>query len=141
MAGTVTVVASLTIEGSGNLKYRSYPTTFQSSVTGNKGPSPGSILASTDGTDVDLSELNQPGFCRFVNQDSANFVTIGIWDPSSGTFYPMLELGPGEIAVVKLSRYLEGEILGTGTGTTGSTNLRIKADAAPCNVLVEAFES
>ena len=94
-----------------------------------------------EGTDVDFSELTIPGLCRLMNLDATNFIEFGIWDPEGGVFYPLGEIGPGKTYTIKLSRNLQEEF-GTGTGTTGAdTNrLRIKADTAACNVLVEAFE-
>ena len=142
MADEASIQVSLQIQGSGNLQYRSYPNQFNADVSGNKGPSPGAFQASVDGTDVDLSELNQPALCRITNLDATNFVTVGIWDSSTSTFYPLMELLPGEFYVVRLSRILGGEIAGTGTSTTQTGNtLRIKANTAACNVVVEAFEA
>lgn len=124
-----------------NLDHRSFPTSFLFDVAGSKGPTPGAITAAVAGTDVDLTELTTPAFCRISNLDTSNFVEYGIWDPEGSTFYPLGEVGPGEFYVIKLSRNLQEEY-GTGTGTTGaSTNrLRIKADTAACNVVVDAFE-
>jgi hypothetical protein len=147
MSNEATIRSSLIIlkdDGSGTtlLQYAGQPTAFQADVTGTFGPTPGAFAASTAGTDVDLTELTTPGLCRIMNQDDTNYVTVGMWDPEGSTFYPMMELLPGETYVFRLSRSIEEEY-STGTGTTGAnTNrLRIKADTAACNVLVEAFEA
>lgn len=123
------------------INYQGKPTVFNADVTGVKGPSPGSVTATVAGTDVDFSELAVPALCRLQNQDATNFVEYGIWDPEGDKFYPLGELLPGETYVLRLSRNLQEEF-GTGTGTTGAdTNrLRLKADTASVNVLVEAFE-
>lgn len=146
MADEATIRSSLQIrkdDGAGlvQLDYRSQPTAFQADVTGVLGPTPGAFVATTAGTDVDLTELTTPGLCRISNLDATNYVTVGIWDPEGNTFYPADEVLPGESYVKRLARDIEEEY-GTGAGTTGAnTNrLRIKANTAACNVLVEAFE-
>lgn len=122
------------------LEYRSLPTTFTANVTGTKGPVPGALAVSTAGTDVDLSELTDPGLCRIMNLDSTNYMEVGIWDGLE--FIPFAEVLPGESYVLRLSRNLRvGPSYGTGTGTTDTGNtLRLKADTASVNALVEAFE-
>lgn len=115
---------------------------YQEDVTGTKGPSPGAIAVSTDGVAVDLSEITTPGWCWFHNQDGTNRVTVGIRDPDSGYFYPMLDLLPGMRYPVYLSQDLLEQYEGTGTGTgTVNNQLWIKAFTAACNVLVEVFEA
>ncbi len=126
------------------LDARPQPTTFTADVSGVKGPTPGSFTASTAGTDVDLSELTTPALCRFMNMDSANFVTYGIWDPTGVIFYPFGEILPGETYVVRLSRDIQQEF---GTGDPGTSvvdtdnKLRFKASVAAVVVTVEAFEA
>lgn len=143
---TATVQANLQVRKvSGSVVQIEYngvgPSSFEVVVTGTQGPVPGAVLVTTEGTDIDLSELTTPGLCEIHNQDDTNFVTVGIWDPEGSKFYPMDEVGPGEKYPKKLSRDLQEEF-GTGTGTTGAdTNrLRIKADTDPCVVYVGAFE-
>jgi hypothetical protein len=140
MANEARVNSSLTI-ASGSNKYQNQPTSFSADVSVFKGPSPGAFTASLLGTDVDLSELDVPGLCVFKNLDATNYVTIGLRDPETSKFYPLIELLPTEQYTVRLSRLLGWET-GTGTGTEGSeTNvLCVRADTAPCNVSVEAFE-
>ncbi len=123
------------------IEYTSKPTAFDIIVAGTKGPVPGAITVTTAGVDVDFSELTTPGYCRLFNHDATNFYEYGIWDPEGNTFYPLGEVGPGESYVLKLSRNMQEEFE-TGTGTSGAnTNrLRLKADTAPVEGLVEAFE-
>jgi hypothetical protein len=124
-----------------NLRYQSQPTAFAADVTGRKGPTPGAITAPVGGKAVDLGELITPGLCRLMNVDSTNYVEVGIWDPGTDVFYPLVELLPGESFVIRLSRNIQEEYVGTGTGTTGPGNrLFVKANFADCVVLVEAFE-
>lgn len=140
MADEAIVRSSLQIKA-GNVNYQSQPTAFKADVTGRKGPVPGAIAVSTDGTDVDFGELTTPGLCRIQNLDPTNFVEYGIWEPATSTLYPLGELLPGETYILRLSRNLQEEYLGTGTGTSAPTNrLRFKANTAACNVVVEAFE-
>lgn len=123
------------------VSYQSRPGAFVADVAGAKGPVPGAFTATLAGTDVDFSELTQPGLALFKNLDPTNFVTWGVWDPDTSKFYPVADILPGEFYPIRLSRLLSGE-LGTGAGTTGpNTNtLRFKADTAPLDVSVEAFE-
>ena len=144
MANEATIRSSLQIQ-QGEVDYSSRPAAFTATVTGSKGPTPGAVLCSTAGTDIDLTELTTPSLCRIQNLDAANRVEVGIWDPETSKFYPLLELLAGESYVVRLCRLLGWEYgtgTGAGTGTTGpNTNrLRIRANTAACNVLVEAFE-
>jgi len=140
MSDEAQIRASLQIN-SGNLSYQSQPTAFNADVAGSKGPVPGAFAATVEGTDIDLSELTTPGLCRVQNLDDTNFVTVGVWDVSATEFYPLLELLPGETFVFRLSRHVGAEVEAPGTGTyAGATNLRVRADTAACNVLVEAFE-
>lgn len=140
MANEARVTAGLQIIA-GNINYLSQPSAFLATVTGRKGPTPGSISVAVLGTDVDLSQLTQPGLCILHNQDPTNFVTYGIRDPETNRFYPLGELLPGEIYPLRLSRDIQEEY-GTGTGTvTAATNkLHLRANTAACNVLVGAFE-
>ena len=113
-------------------------------MSGQKGPTPGAVTALTTGTIVNLGELVVPGFVRLasLDDDTDNYVEWGIYDPQTNVFYPLGELGAGEVCVFKFSRNLLEEYIGTGTGTTGPTNqFMVKAAAASADVLVEAFEA
>lgn len=136
MANEARVNSSLQIN-KGNLQFRSNPTTFQATITGAKGPVPGAITAAVLGTNVNFSELTTPGLCRITNLDAINFVTFGVYDGTS--FYPLGEILPGEFYVLRLSRDLNEEYIGTGTNADAN-QFRVVANTAACNVLVEAFE-
>ncbi len=141
MADEAQIRTSLQVK-SGNLTYQSQPTAFNADMDSAKGPTPGAFSASVAGTDVNLSQLVRPGLCRIMNLDEDNFVHVGIWSPDAHLFFPLMELLPGETYVLRLSRDLGDEYLGAGTGTGAPPNtLRVKADTAACNVLVEAFEA
>lgn len=124
------------------IEYSPRPTAFNFDVAGAKGPVPGAFTAEfPGGTDVDFSELTQPGMCRIANLDSTNFVTWGAYDPENQLFFPIGEILPGEFYPIRLSRLLAWEF-GTGAGTVGpeTNRLRIRPSVADCEVLVEAFE-
>ena len=116
-------------------------TTFTADVTGIKGPTPGALAVSVTGTNVDLSQLTTPGWCKITNLSTVNFVEWGIYDPETTKFYPVGEIPAGKWTVFKFSRNFAWEY-GVGTGTSGAeTNvLRLRADTAACNVSVEAYE-
>lgn len=143
MANEATILSSLQIVKN-NLNYRSSPTAFRATVTGEKGPVPGAISVSPYGTNIDLSQLDNPSLCRVYNLSTTTIVTYGINDPELGIFFPFGEILPGESYVLRLSRFLQEE---TGTGsatgtTTAETNrLRFRAEGvSDVNVVIEAFE-
>lgn len=143
MANEAQVRSSITIRKD-DLYYVSQPQQFNVDVSEARGPTPGTILATIYGTDVDISLLTVPGLCRIQNLDATNWIEYGIRDPETNKFYPLGEVGPGESYPMKLSRNIEWEYAGsgTGTGTSGDSNNRfcIRANTASCYVLVEAFE-
>jgi hypothetical protein len=143
MANEVTVNSGLQIQTT-SLNYISQPQSFTGNMTGRIGPTPGSIAVTQYGTNVDLSQLTVPGFCRIMNYDATYFVEVGIWDPENLRFYPLMEVGPLETYVFKLARNLHEEYGtgGVGTGTVGAAvnQLRLRAVGGNCVVTVEAFE-
>ncbi len=140
---TVNVQASLNIVGTA-VNYRSLPPSFVGNTVSEAGPAPGSFLVPHGGAAVDFSKLATPGYCRIMNQDSTNFITVGMRDAITNRFYPMLEILPLETYPLRWSRDMLGEFSGTGTHpVTGPENVQvwILPNAAPCRVLVEAFEA
>lgn len=135
-----TVVSQLTI-AKNHLQIKSFPASFRATVDGNKGPSPGAITATTDGTLVDLSQLTTPGLYVIHNRDTVNYVEIGIWDGID--FFPMDEVQAGEHYVKRFSRNLSEAYSGTSPGTdpAGTTRVMIKANTADCEVSLEAYEA
>jgi hypothetical protein len=141
MSGEIDVRVTLNISKN-NLQYRSFPSNFVADISGTtgKGPTPGAMLVTVGGKDVDLSQLNTPAMCIFKNLEvtgTLDYVTVGIFE--NPDFYPLMELLPGEIYIVRLSRNLGDEMHGT-VGTTGGMTLRLKSHLGNCNVSVEAFE-
>lgn len=140
MAEEADVRVSLTIR-KGYINYQSAPDQFFADVSVGNEPVPGVVTVTTDGVDVDLSTITEPGLCRMVNFGPTNYIEWGIWDPQTLIFYPIGEILPGETYVVRLSRNLMEQYGGTGTGTTGPENrLRMKANVATCVAIVEVFE-
>lgn len=141
MADEIRLTASLQIRKD-FLDYRSTPNSFKADMSVAKGPSPGAIRVDTDGTDVNLSELAQPGMCFIQNLDATNFVMVGIWEPDTSLFYPLFDINPGEFMIGRISRWLGEQYQNTGTGTgTSNQTLRIKADTADCVVRVDVFDT
>jgi len=140
MADEIQITSNLVINQS-NLKYRSATNAYRADMAGAKGPSPGAITATVDGTEVDFSELTTPGICEIINIDETNYVEYGIWDAGASIFYPLGELLPGESYIIRLSKNIQEEYAGTGTGTSASDNkLMFKANTASVVVVVNAFE-
>lgn len=141
MANEATVRASLAIR-TGNLNYQSQPASFQADVAGVKGPTPGALSVSPRGTIVDLSQLTTPGLCRVQNLSESDYFELGVYDVETDVFYPLLEFLPGESFVMRLSRNLGEEYVGTGTGTTAATNrLMGKANTEECVGVIDVFEA
>ncbi|MCK9568743.1 hypothetical protein M0R72_07370 [Candidatus Pacearchaeota archaeon] len=140
MANEATIRSSLQIR-KGEIDYQSRPTSHHEDVTGTNGPCPGAVTATVAGVNVDFSPLVTPGLVTIHNLDSTNFVEYGAWDPVTSTFFPIGEVPAGAAYSFRLSRNL-GESYGTGTSTTGTGHaLRVKADTASVNVVIEAFEA
>ncbi len=136
MAGEITITSRLEVKN-GNLQYVSKPDKFLADQSLAVGPTPGIITATTSGTVVTFDALTQPGVCRLQNQDSTNYVEVGLSDGSF--FYPLLELLPGETYAVRLYRNLDSREALPGTGSAMALSLMIRAKVASCKVLVEIF--
>ena len=141
MANEIRINSSLNIN-KGNFQYQSYPQAFYDDMLVVAGPTPGSLLVSVSYTIVNLSQLTTPGWCWLMNLDIANSVYVGIYNNHFNVFMPMLELLPGKPQQIFLSSLL-GKDLRPGTGTVPADSyidsLALKADVAPCQVLVQAF--
>ena len=145
MANEISVRVGLSITKN-NLVYTSPVSNFRADMSGQKGPTPGSITIGVGGTIVEFSELSYPGWCILKNEDLTNLVEYGILDYQTGVFYPFGELEPGHASVFKFSRNVkseeEGAGTGTGTGTTGYTNkIYFRAIGGSCVVRIDAFEA
>lgn len=135
MANEATITVSLTM-AKNNTKYASKQTQHQVDVTGQFGPAPGTVLCGTaaTGTEIDLSAFTTPGMVEFFNLDTSNYIEVGIYDGAD--FHPMIELGPGENYVMKLSR----NVLFGDSGTAVVNQLRGRANSASAALFVGAFE-
>lgn len=141
MAGEVSIRAGLDIKKD-NLQFNSRPNNYKLDMTGKKGPSPGAVNVTPEGTVIDFSELDVPGVVQMQNLDDSNIVHVGIWDPETLKFYALFQLRPGAVQVGEFSSLLQEEF-GTGTGTTGgNTNrLMLRSSNTDCPVTVNAFEA
>lgn len=148
MANEARVGSSLIIRkvsGSATLiDYRSPgPGSFQVTVSGSKGPTPGALTVDVTGEDVGFTELTTPGLCVIKNLSADYHVEWGVHDGS--LFHPVGEVLPGEVYVIRLSRNLGEEHTEPGTGTTGVVNsFYVRCGGTGSNtavVSVEAFEA
>lgn len=145
MAGEVTVTVGLQIRN-GNFKFTEGNTTFKDDQSLAAGVGPGLVLVSTEGTDIDMSAIPYPGWCKITNispTDGGSAISIGLYDPETDRYYPIWEVGPGQVHAGKFDEQFQWEEypasgLGTGTGTGGSGNrLRLRAKAHACYARVE----
>lgn len=147
MANEIRVRSSLAIL-KGSLYYQSFPSQFLADLESTKGPSPGAVTISISGTDIDLSQLQLPGYCFLQNLEDPDsttnsYVEYGVYEPELNIFYPFGELLPGESTIFKFSRNFQEEwaSIGTGTGTATQNNtFRMKAYGDNAVVRVDAFD-
>lgn len=141
MSDEATVRASLLIR-SGSLYHQSKPDSFTADVTGVKGPTPGAVDVDEDGTNIDLSQLTQPGLATIQNLDDALTIILGVYDTDNDLFIPVWELLPGEIYPLRFSRYF-GQMFAAGTGTADAGNvvLHAKCPEGTAVLVVNAFEA
>lgn len=141
MANEATLNLSLYInQPTGLGQWRSSIPSFRANVVGTIGPTPGGIIATVAGVDINFGSLTIPALCVIQNYDPTNFVEWGMWDPVYSEFMPLGEVLPLEGYIIRLSRRF-GFVEGVGTGTTGSgRTLRVKANTAPCDIFVGAFQ-
>ena len=142
MANEIRIGASLTITADSQRQYQSRPGAFVDDLLGSfKGPTPGVLVVTTAGRDVYFTELTTPGLCFLHNLSEDYTVEVGVFDTITGRFHPLCELPPGVGYPICLSRNLQEQYTGSGTGTTAAESyLRLKAVGGTCDVSVEAFE-
>jgi hypothetical protein len=141
MSNEATINASLNILQPGGIgTWRSNITAFRANVLGTLGPTPGGIIATPNGVDVNFGSLVIPALCVIQNYDPVNYLEYGIYDPSTTTYYPLGEVQAGEGYVIRLSRRLTHSEGNVGTGTTGSSKtFRVKAPDGNVDCFVGAF--
>ncbi len=135
-----TIIASLQIR-TGNIDYRSNPSSFQANVVGQYGPTPGAVLVGVLDTTINLSALSTPGLGIIHNLDLVNYIDYGILDTVANVFHPIHRILPGEIFPVRFSPEMFQGLVGTSTSETGADVLCMRANVAPCWVSVEVFEA
>src|SRR5687768_6037892 len=93
------------------------PNVVTTDMHGSRGPYPGSLLVTTSGVIVNLEAVLQylGGMCWMINKGD-HLVVAGPYDPQNGRFFAYQDLLPNEPQVIRLSRYLAAEFVGTGTG-------------------------
>lgn len=140
MSNELSIRSSVEIKN-GPLEYRSYPQQFRADMTGVTGPTPGALSVNTTGVAVDLSLLEVPGICIIRNLDTEDTIVFGISDGLE--FYPLGDVLPGEVFVLRLSQFLGSSFgIGPGTGTadSGTYSLFLKSLESDVIASVEAFE-
>ena len=128
----------------GSKQYQSKPTSFNASVQGSNGPTPGTVLCGVNHTEPSFAQLaGMGGFVWMQNLDPVNFVTVGIYSSHFAEFFPVHDILPGEFYRARLSVFL-GIDLAPGTGSHAedafTNKLSIKANGAPCIVRIDAFD-
>lgn len=133
---------------------KAYQAGFRDDMSGQRGPTPGVLTANvqgTGGTQVSFAQLTAPKWCWVshlgrtdgsLSQDG-DYVEIGMYDPATHKYMPMLELEAGMQIPLPLSRNLQETYVGPGTGTAaGGENARLLLLAHPVaqNVSVEAYD-
>lgn len=141
MANEIKVQVSLNVQKrSGSLQLINWGRSngFQFDMSGTKGPVVGAVAVTDDGTDVDLTQLTSygldPGVAWLHNLSALYYVDVGIRDPDTGQFYPLLKLQPGRGWPVELSENLleQYDATGTGTGTVNNKlHIRLTDRTAP----------
>jgi hypothetical protein len=144
VAGEITIRQFIRV-AKNNLIYNPPQAQFTADMAGEFGQAPGAIVATYDGTDVDLSAFIDPGWVHIYNQEPNGGATasIGIADPETDRYYPLIKLAPGKHVIFELDELAGSEFYpDTGTGTGHGTNsLRVKAkDADTANVVINIFE-
>lgn len=105
-------------------------------VSAVNGPSPGAVTVTTSGTDIDLSQITEPGLCEIVNRSSDQLVTFGLWDSQNHSFYSFGELNPGEGIAFRFSQDFGERDDGAGTGTTTSSTVTLRFYSTDANAVV-----
>lgn len=127
----------------GNGSYQNLPKTFTADMDGSfVGPSPGGLIISVSGTDVNLDQFGTPGICFINNTDDTYAVRGGIYDPTNDTFYPLFRVRPGRFCFFELDQFALRETTGTGTQPGGyDCTFRLVAEGGTPNVKVEILEA
>lgn len=144
MANEVQVRLSVNVrDNDGNLDWPSRPTAWSDDMVGRKGPTPGAITVSSAdaGTDVNFSELVEPGICFLYNVSSDFDVDYGPYDPDTDRWYPFWRLKPGKGAYMPFGPRFGQEVLTPGTGSHSGMTLRMRAVGGDAVVQVNAFEA
>ena len=148
MANEVRVTAGLLVNKP-PLSYQSLPQSWQGNLSVARGPSPGVIKATYQGTNVDFSQLTLPGYGRIMNLDPTDGtgvpITYGVYAADINRFLPIHEVLPGETYPFRISRHLHAEEYTTGTGSfpEPGNRLQIRSESPTHNVqvLIEVFDA
>ena len=115
---------------------------FDFNMTNGNGPSPGLVVATPQGTEVDLSQLVNPVFGMVINESDVA-IELGIFNSDQAEFYPFMRVPPRKALPWFCSPNILGEYAsGTGTGLTGQSNkLMAKSmGSSDAYVIIELFD-
>lgn len=94
---------------------------------------------SPSGTDVDVSLLSSPGWCRVYNADDTQWVQLGIYEPDTDTFYPLMRFGPGQGTVIPLDPYVGQEVTGSTVQPGYNSTIRLRSQTSEVLFVMEAL--
>lgn len=118
------------------IDHQTRPAAFTADVTGSSGPYGGTRTVTETGEAVDLTDVGTPGLCRIMNQSESYYLMVGVHDGTS--FFPLLELLPGESFCFRLHRFLGVEYVGTGT-PADANSLWLQSVGGGVPALIEVF--
>lgn len=131
MAGESTIQAAMRINKMSSqltLMDENYSAGYSVDVSGTFGPVPGAVTVPTEGVAITMPGVTAPGWCWLHNTSAEYTVRIGMREPDTGTFYPLLRLLPNMRYPIYLDDTVGQEYTGTGTGT-GASNAQLWAHA------------
>lgn len=107
----------------GNFQFNTVESfTYDQATAG--GANPGTVNVGTSEEAISLGDITTNGWALIKNLDSTNYVT---WGPESGGAMVALgRLEAGEVALLRL--------------TPSALTLRMQANTAACDVLIQVFE-
>jgi hypothetical protein len=155
MSNEISVTMTLNVKN-GGLNFTSAPSAFTDNQSVIGGPSPDTYVIPAAGIDLSFTQIlgniyapiTSPGWCWMCNLDPTNYVTWGMRDANAGTWYPIGELDPIDSQgnahphLLKLSRFINEEMAGTGThqGVNVATLHFRPNNRTACKVRICIFE-
>ncbi len=142
MSSEATVSCGIQVKKN-NFQYKSPIQSFKADVSEGKGPTPSFITITINGVDIDLTKLDAPGLASITNIDDTYSFGWGIKDTSTGHYFEVALLHPGESYPIRFSPYIGSEFTDTGTGTGGGGGgtLHARAYVGPCQAQFDVLDT